>query len=163
MLIPIELQLSSIFKNKKILIVGVGNVLRADDGVGPYIISCFKEKKVGFDLLDTGTTPENFTEDIIKLKPEIIIIIDAAYMNKKPGEICFFNGDSIPETSISTHNISMRVISGLWKNLTNAEINFIGIEPENTNWEEDISQIVKKSADKLISLFLISAGTCLAP
>ena len=43
---------------KKILLLGMGNFLRGDDGFGPWVIRHLKDK-TSLMLLDAGANPEN--------------------------------------------------------------------------------------------------------
>ena len=55
---------------EKLIVLGVGNELKCDDGVGPYIIKKLKEDMVEDKdrllLIDAQTVPENFTGKIRK-------------------------------------------------------------------------------------------------
>jgi hydrogenase 3 maturation protease len=73
-------KLKEIIKDKT-LILGIGNSMKQDDGVGPTVISKLKIKneklKMNVKLLDGGMAPENYTGKIKQLKPDTLIIIDA--------------------------------------------------------------------------------------
>ena len=78
-------------RDRKIVIIGVGNVLRADDGLGPYVVSLIREKikhLENVELIDCGTggmEVANYMQGVSKA-----IIVDAIQMGKKPGEIYYF-------------------------------------------------------------------------
>lgn len=78
------LRLKSHLKGK-VLILGIGNTLRSDDGLGSILANRLKDK-VPFKVIDAGTTPENYLEKIVKEKPESMIIIDAVDFGGVPGE-----------------------------------------------------------------------------
>lgn len=71
-------------------VVGVGNSIRGDDGIGPYIIDLLRGSECFDDLPDTGLF--NIGQDIFSLigiidRHKNIIILDCAMINKGPGEI----------------------------------------------------------------------------
>ena len=61
-------QLNSFLSDcKKLIVLGVGNELKSDDGVGPFIIAKLKQEKIENDnliFIDAETVPENFTGKI---------------------------------------------------------------------------------------------------
>ena len=68
-----------LYSYEKLIVLGVGNVLKCDDGVGPFIIKKLKNedietKKIMF--IDAETVPENFTGKIKKEKPSHLISLD---------------------------------------------------------------------------------------
>ena len=80
---PLYMQLSK-FRKSKVLILGIGNPLKADDAAGPLV--CEKiSGRVKADVIDAGTVPENYIGSIIKKAPENILIIDAIDFDAKPG------------------------------------------------------------------------------
>ncbi len=75
-----------------ILILGVGNILKGDDGFGPAFIEYFQGKYNGasntqIEAIDVGTGLTPFLLDIYMFpeKPSAIIIIDTFVSKKKNG------------------------------------------------------------------------------
>jgi len=91
------------------LFLTVGNSFRSDDGVGPYLASRLKTLPVR--VVDAGFTPENVLDEVTALKPSRVIILDAADFGGSPGEVRIISEALIPETTLSTHMVSMNVIS----------------------------------------------------
>ena len=103
----IENQVRDFLKGaSSLVILGIGNDIRGDDGLGPYIIEELSRKKEEiqensdidsiFDLnclflINGGSVPENFTSKIKSYDPSHIILIDASLMNKEPGDIEIVN------------------------------------------------------------------------
>ena len=133
------------------VIITIGNPLRSDDGIGPYIASCLHDIE-GLKIIDAGYTPENCIDEVVVLKPKRIIIIDAADFEGTAGEARLVSKEHIPETSLSTHMISLKVIAGLLEEDTKAQIKFLGIQPVTVEFKEGISDKVKETADKIIAV-----------
>jgi len=75
----------------KIIILGIGNTLRSDDGAGSILANRIKDK-VPFIVFDVGISPENYLDKIIKERPDTILIIDTGDFGGKPGELRVVEG-----------------------------------------------------------------------
>lgn len=132
------------------VMICVGNALRSDDGAGPYIASRLKNTEK-LSVFDVGYTPENFIEEVSELKPGRIIVIDAADFGGEAGEARIISEEDIPESSLSTHAIPLKVIYHILKEDTDSEIKFIGIQPKSVKYDEVLSPEVKATSDMMIS------------
>ena len=64
-------------KSKKVLIVGIGNPLRSDDGVGPYVADCIEAK--GLDGVTVWVTQQLNMEDLERMLGFArVILVDAS-------------------------------------------------------------------------------------
>jgi len=124
----------------------IGNPDGGDDAVGPYIA---KKLKDNFTVLDCETNPENYTSIVKKQNPDKLIIIDAVDMGLRPGEIRKVPKEKIGVMTISTHGIPVSVLIDYLERFID-NIILIGIQPKNMSGQ--ITEIVKKSADKLVNL-----------
>jgi hypothetical protein len=59
-------------QNRRTLILGIGNPLRGDDGLGPALIKRL-QGKVGAVMIDAGDAPENHLFAIAKANPQAIV------------------------------------------------------------------------------------------
>ena len=142
---------------ERIVILGVGNPLRGDDGFGPLVVKEL-EGKVKAHLLNAETSPENFTGIIKSLKPSLILILDALEFGGKPGELSFIEGDEISEGEPSTHRISLSLLSGYLERETGAEVLLIGVQPERLSFGAGMSKEVKGTALRLSRILLKALG-----
>ncbi len=139
-----------------LLVITVGNRLRSDDGVGPYIAEQAKKPKNGIVILDAGERPEDIVWKAIAVGPGRVVIIDAADFAGKPGEVRAIPEEFMPANPISTHRFPMRVISGLVTEDTGARVDFICIQPESVGFGEGLSDTVRSSAKEIV--MMLSAG-----
>jgi hydrogenase 3 maturation protease len=131
------------------VLMGIGNALRCDDGVGVYVARMFHMS--GWRSLDCGTAPENFTGVVRREHPDLLLIVDAADMNIPPGEFRVIPFEKIQDVGIGTHQLPLtHLISYLGEDA--GEIIFIGIQPLIVDDGEQISLSVKRGGDKLINL-----------
>ena len=131
------------------ILMGVGNTLKGDDGIGCYIAKNFKEKN--WFSLHCGTAPENFTSIIRKNKPEILIIVDAADMGINEGGFRVVPEEKIENIGISTHNMSLSLLINYLKDSAE-KIIFIGVQPKTITDLEEISDKLKKTAGQIMGI-----------
>lgn len=134
------------------VLLGVGNRLRSDDGVGVYIAEKFKCE--GWISIDCGQSPENFVIKVEEMNPTLIVIVDAAKMGLKPGEYRIIPPEKIDNFALSTHNMPLSI---LVRYLGEHRCKLIGIEPKTIEFGSRISRVVKKSADELIRILCSSS------
>ncbi|RLJ06690.1 MAG: hydrogenase maturation peptidase HycI [Candidatus Aenigmatarchaeota archaeon] len=141
------------YKNmdKKIVVCGIGNRFRGDDGVGPALIDMLKKeiKKDNVLLLSCESAPENFAGKIEKFCPEKIIIIDTVDFGKKPGTIGIVDVNKIKNQNLSTHKLSLDIFIKYLSEKIDFDLIFIGVQPKNTDFSEEISKECKDSLKEL--------------
>ena len=137
--------------NKPVLIITLGNQFRSDDGVGPYIAVQINQSSKHVTVLNAEDRPENIIDKALEIKPSKTIIIDAADFEGVPGEIRLIDSKNIPDTSLSTHTLSPKILAALIKSEANSEVFFLGIQPESIQFGERLSEPVKKAARTIIS------------
>ena len=149
-----ESQLNNFLSDcEKLIVLSVGNELKSDDGVGPFIIKKLKEENIenkNLLFIDGKTVPENFTGKIRKEKPTHLIIVDACLMDLQPGEMQIVNKYEFANIGISTHSMSLSFFVRYLEKDTDIEIMFVGIEPETMDWGERPTPEVEKSANEFI-------------
>lgn len=134
-------------KDKKILFVGIGNILRKDDGAGVYISSGIKESE-SVSSLTAEVSIENYIGKINMINPDVLVLVDAVDMGSKPGTYKLLEISQTEDTTFNTHNISVRRISDFFK----MPAYLLGIQPESIDFGEKMSYLVKNSVDKIISI-----------
>jgi len=135
------------------VLMGIGNELNGDDGVGNIIARDFAERgQKGWLSLPCETVPENFTSVIRKEKPELLIIIDAAQMGLEPGELRLVPKRRLGSDVLGTHGIPLRhLVSCLGKHAK--EILFVGVQPGRIAFgEEGLSAPVEKAKERLMGI-----------
>lgn len=147
-----ELQLNEFLKGyEKLLILGVGNELKRDDGVGPFIVDNLDEKD-NVICINAKTVPENFTGKIRKEQPSHVIIVDACLMGGEAGDIKIVDKDDFVNIGISTHSMSLSYFVKYLERDNDFKIIFVGIEPETMEWGEKPTENVEKTAFYFVDL-----------
>ena len=151
-----DVQLNDFLQDfRKLIVLGVGNELKSDDGVGPFIIKKLIAENIEKDnllFINAETVPENFTGKIRKEKPTHVIIVDACLMGGKPGDIKIVDKDDFVNIGISTHSMSLSYFVKYLEKDSDFKIIFIGIEPETMDWGETPTESVEKTAFAFIEL-----------
>jgi len=134
-------------KSIRIVFVGIGNMLRNDDGAGPYIAQKLKSTNNRIVIIPEAGI-ERYISAINREKPDLIIFLDCVNFGREPGYWEFIPIDKVEETTCHSHNISLNKLSEFFF----AEIWVIGIQPANLKIGETLSPVVEKSAHNIISL-----------
>ncbi len=135
----------------KVVIVGIGNILKGDDAFGPMLLDRL-EGKVKATLINAGISPENYTGKIAKEKPDCILLVDAALLGKKPGEWEILKRDEIIKSGFTTHDMSPAMFIDYMKERTGADIYLLGIQPQNISLGDEMTPVVKKTLEELSEL-----------
>lgn len=152
-----ELQLKSFLENfEKLIVLGVGNELKCDDGIGPYIIKELKKENIEDDdrimFIDAQTVPENFTGKIRKENPSHLIIVDACLMDGEAGDMKIVDKDDFANIGISTHSMSLSFFVRYLEKDNDFRIIFVGIEPKSLDYSENLTENVENAAYKFIDV-----------
>ena len=144
----------------KVVIVGIGNTLRGDDGAGPELIKQLKNSKLStlsskLSLIDVGEVPENYLGKIAEHKPDTIILVDAVDFGSPPGSVRIIEQDTLKGESFSTHNASIKLTMKYLRTKTKSLVFLLGIQPmKNLQIGSGLSEPVKQ-AIRRIEEFLI--------
>jgi hydrogenase 3 maturation protease len=147
--------MKNIFQNilkGKVVIVGIGNSLRRDDGFGPALIEKITpllRVETRFVCLDTGSAPENYIGKIIKEKPDTILLVDAVHLGLSPGEYDILKPEEIIKSGFTTHDISPAMFIEHLEQGTNTDIYFLGVQPKDVSFGEEMSEPVKETLEKI--------------
>jgi hydrogenase 3 maturation protease len=141
-------------RGSKTLILGIGNTLKGDDGIGPLICERLIEGGVGADVIDAGTVPENYIQPIIKREPQNLVILDAVDFRAAPGTIKLFEPEQLSTISISTHAPTPRLFIDLVRKRSDVQVYFVGIQPAQTQLGGAITPQLMQAAEELTSILL---------
>ncbi len=132
-------------------LVGVGNTLRSDDGVGIRVVSSLRRS--------FGSTPPNWVRlhsdtPIERLARGIpaedgVVLFDAVQTGAGPGEIVCAALGNTDYGFFATHNVPLRLIPGLAEREDSVYV--IGIVPEYLELGEGLTPKVRRSADALVA------------
>ncbi|HEY3373501.1 MAG TPA: HyaD/HybD family hydrogenase maturation endopeptidase [Candidatus Aquicultor sp.] len=138
----------------KILVLGVGNLILSDEGVGVHLVRRLQSENLpaNVEIEDGGTQGLellDYMDDVAKL-----IIVDCIKAGSEPGSIFRFEPDKVDviprEYKISFHDLGIYDFIRLAEALDKLPPTMIfGIEPERIDWGEELSPAVEAKMDKL--------------
>ena len=134
-------------EGKRTLFVGIGNLLKSDDGVGVYISARINNSGL-IQSLTVEASIENYIGKINSINPDILVLIDCADIKSPPGSLRLLPIDQLKDLTFNTHSISLKRLSEFF----NMPVYILGIQPEKIDFGENISYIVKEVADRLIKV-----------
>ncbi len=140
----------------RVVIAGIGNPIRKDDFVGVKIIQDLEGKVSDkIQLIECETVPESFLEPMIEFNPTHVLLIDAAILGLKPGEIHLVNPERVADVpAVTTHMLPLRIFCEYLTKMTGAKIALLLVEPENTDFGEGLTQKVQVAAEKITKIIL---------
>lgn len=141
----------------KIVVMGIGNILRGDDAAGAVIA-----QKIALNVpnnvlvIDCGSTPENYLGKIVNFNPSHILIIDTVIVNEEPGEVKVVDESQIVDTlSFSTHKPSIHILIKYLKGrLKSVKFLILGIRPKKLTLGEEMSEEVKDAVNKISDMLM---------
>ena len=142
--------LESLFQaiGPRFVLLGVGQSLRGDDGAGPELLRILRHKTTA-TLFDCGEVPENYLDEIIKIHPETVVVVDAVNLGMEAGAVALLEENNLQSAGWSTHHGSLRPLIKYLKANTKADVFVLGIQPKSTEFGTEISSEVRQTLDLL--------------
>ena len=142
----------------KVIVMGVGNELLKDEGVGVHVARELAERQFTFpvEILEAGTVPDCWMGDE---SIEKLVVIDAVYGGGAPGAIYRFSPEEVEFESdlmTSVHQLGIGANLRL-SELTGTrpkEIVIIGVEPKVVEWGLELSQELQSRVSDVVNAVL---------
>jgi hydrogenase maturation protease len=141
----------------KILVLGIGNILLGDDGVGVHCVRQLQtehcELADDVEFLDGGTL--SFTLAAYLEVTNYLIVIDAAQLQQPPGAIALFEDAEMDRfmhrhKKSSVHEVSLvdlLAITRLAGHMPQHRA-LIALQPHSIGWSETLSEPVNRAVPK---------------
>ncbi len=140
---------------KRILLVGIGNVLRRDDGIGVYIVQRIKES-AWLSKLVVEVSLENYIRVINRKAPDLLILVDCLDFGKWPGYSKMLSLEQIREDAVHSHHLTLSKVSEFFA----MPVYVLGIQPGNIKVGEEMTREVTDAGARLIRFFHTLTGAC---
>jgi hydrogenase 3 maturation protease len=134
----------------RLAIVGVGQELQGDDGVGVAIarrLNQLVDHDDSLVIIEAGHAPENVLGSIIRFQPSIILFIDALKVNERPGSILWLTSNEADSAGGSTHTLSLALLGDYLRSVTGASTYVLGIQPRRIAFGEGLSAPVEAAVE----------------
>jgi len=143
---------------KPIRILGVGNVLCTDDGLGPYAIKVLEaqfEFPEGVEVLDVGTPGLDFTPYLADAR--MVIVLDTVKSEEAAGTLRLLRDREIvakpPPSRMSPHEPGLReaLMATEFSDSSPEEILLVGVVPETTDGGTRLTAAVEAAVPKVVA------------
>ena len=146
---------------KPVIVLGLGNPLMADEGIGTKLIeklnsACGSDARA--DFIDAGTGGMTVLTYIAGR--EKAIIIDCALMGTEPGTIKRFTPEDVQTVKklshLSLHDSDIIKVIELSKQLGECpkEVVFFGIEPQTIEQKMELTELIESKLEEYVSMIL---------
>ena len=145
---------------RPILVLGVGNILLSDEGVGVRVIEALQKYRLpqGVEVLDGGTAGLELIDIISRRKK--VIVVDAVRGGEPPASVYRLSGDELAEQGrrqlTSIHQVGLQealrrteITGG-----TPDEVVILGIEPASVETGLELSPEVASVVPRVVELIL---------
>jgi hydrogenase maturation protease len=147
-----------------VVVLGFGNLLMADEGVGVHCIAALEAGyrfPAGVRCIDGGTSTEVLLEDLEDL--DELILVDAVASGARPGSLVRLEGAEVPAaftTVLSPHQVG---VSDLLAELallgrSPRRVVLFGVEPERIELDLELSPVVAARLPELCAEVVAELG-----
>jgi hydrogenase maturation protease len=154
-------------KASRTLVLGIGNILLKDDGIGVHVARALQDMEVenvdDVQVIDGGTCPDV----ILSLeKVDRLIIVDAAEGECEPGTVYRFRPEDLPrESNLEAHSLhevsfteSLQMLDNL--GLKPDNIIIFGVQPREIDWGLEPSNELTERIPEIVRLVLEETRKC---
>ena len=142
------------------LVLGLGNPLRGDDGIGSHAIQMLVAKALpeGVEVVEGGTQGLGLVSLMEGWRR--VILVDAANVGQPPGGFVRFTPQEArlmgSDQPISVHNAGLReaLLLAETLELLPDEIIIYGMQPANLEWDDGLSPQVEAAMPELVRAIL---------
>jgi hydrogenase maturation protease len=142
---------------QRIVVLGVGNLLMGDEGLGIRCVEAFEKlpQRDNVRCVDGGTSTHELMEDLENL--DALVILDAVASGKPPGTLVRLEGDEIPSAfsnKMSPHQHGINDLLATLKFLDRApgRVVLIGVEPSVMELSMELSPLVQGVMPSMLAL-----------
>ncbi len=143
-------------KAGKVIIIGIGNLLLMDEGIGIHVINELEKHKLpeNVDICDGGTGGFKLIDLMHEAKR--VIFIDAVETGKAPGTITTFKSEDVrsmyPKKKYSLHDTDLLEVIKMVELLEHPpEIEIMGVQPKTINYGTTLSRELTDSIPDIIN------------
>jgi hydrogenase 3 maturation protease len=136
----------------RIAILGIGNLLRTDDGIGPVIVKRLDIRHPAIYSEEVGSVPEAFARNLADFGAQRVIMVDAADMKKSPGHVELVARDRIGGIALSTHSMPLSFLMMYLEDATDGKTTLLGVQPKSLQFGEGLTSEIEEVVRKIIDI-----------
>ena len=138
---------------ERIVIIGMGNELRADDAIGLELVRLLKSSEgTRLTVFEGHMTPEVFIGPACTVQPTHLLIVDAAELHEKPGAWRLLFQEQLQNGLFTTHAIPATEVVTEIQRRCHVEVAFLGIQPKSREVSLERSKECLKVAQEIVEI-----------
>jgi hydrogenase 3 maturation protease len=150
---PLPSKLGQRLKGRRSLLVGVGNELCGDDGVGSLLAQRLGGR-LRIPSLDVADVPENYIGPIESFGAEVVLVVDAVDFGGRPGDLALLELPELVDQHLFSHKAGLGLTFQAMEASNRPEVLVLGIQPASIVPGRALSPEVQASLEGLEYLFL---------
>lgn len=148
---------------KKLVVLGLGNTLQTDEGIGVHVVNHLKSHSniMDVEFVDGGTLGFNLAGPIESA--DQLIVVDTAELNSTPGSVRVFEGIEMDAfiavaRKTSAHEVGLKdaLSMALLEDRLPAHRALVGIQPKQFGWgdrpTEDVARAIPAACQKVFEI-----------
>ena len=130
----------------------VGTPLRGDKAAGIALAKLMTNNPIeGWDVVDGGASPQSDIASVRRLSPEFLLLVDAADMGLRPGDIRFLSDEEVVSEYLVTNQTLPIVYLLDQLSAICPQLYYLGIQPATTDHFSSLSSPVRAAVDTACS------------
>ncbi|MGD2108066.1 MAG: hydrogenase maturation protease [Phycisphaerae bacterium] len=150
---------------RPILVLGLGNILLRDEGVGVRVVQSMQRMDLppGVELLDGATGGLDLLDALADRQK--VIVIDAIEGDYEPGTVLRLNQDDLAvkaSMGVSLHDLGLLelLVAAAQLGIAPAEVIILGVKPKEVEYGLELSPQTAALLPKIINLVFAELDTC---
>lgn len=140
-------------KKFKILVLGLGNELLTDDGVGVHVLRTLQKQPPANGVLFAEIGTAILHSQHLLEQAETVIAIDAVRAGDRPGSICHFDiGQAQMNHPVTLHELGIVGVLKLMPESVRPQVTIVGVEPGTIDYGMELSPSVQASVPRVIQI-----------
>jgi len=132
----------------RVVVVGVGDSQRGDDGVGPLVIEMLAAKGID-NVIDAGTSPEIETWRIRELTPDTVLFVDAVDLGAAPGDCAILEPTDLRSKGFDTHRAPLKLTMQYLQRELGCSTRLLAVQPKDVRQDAPMCMQVRRTAENL--------------
>jgi len=136
---------------RSVVIVGLGNLDRADDGLGIILAERLKDRYPGHVFSEKEKSVEGMVLELLERKDiRVFLFVDAMDFGGEPGEVRLFSAEDAERfvPSFSTHKVPIALLMGMIQERGKRPF-LLGVQPGSLEFLGKMSLFVQNVLDRL--------------
>lgn len=135
----------------RVVVVGVGNPLRADDAAG-CLVARRLQGTPGVRVVEAEEVPESFVGDIAAAMPDVVALVDAVDLGAEPGAVAMLEREQVATYAPTTHRMPLSLVMEVVQRRTGADVFLIAVQPLTLAFGAKVSPEVSATVEVLAAV-----------